>query len=183
MNDWLNEQAHKRMISLHHTASCLAIPKPVSPARPWAPGGDRHLFFTYYNKWGQTHWAKFIYRLKSMGTVGSLLRLTMPVSVVRSWASSSNSVLLLPSLENGENNNTYTLKIFIKIKPLTSGFDSGHDLIVCEFKPRIGLWADSAEPAWDSLSLSLSFSPPISKYTLKIKNRGTWVGCLGGLVG
>ena len=42
------------------------------------------------------------------------------------------------------------------------GFSSGRDLTVCEFKPLIGLHADSAEPAWNSLfhtlSLSLSFS-------------------------
>ena len=40
----------------------------------------------------------------------------------------------------------------------TLGFSSGHDLTVCEFEPCIGLCADSAEPAWDSLSPSLSAS-------------------------
>ena len=35
-------------------------------------------------------------------------------------------------------------------------FGSSHDLMVCGFKPLIGLGADSVEPAWDSLSLSLS---------------------------
>ena len=35
----------------------------------------------------------------------------------------------------------------------TIGFDSGHDLTVCEFKPNIGLCTDNAEPAWHSLSL------------------------------
>ena len=52
-----------------------------------------------------------------------------------------------------------------------SDLGSGHDLTVCEFKPRIGLSAVSAESAWDylclrpspsllalSLSLSLSLS-------------------------
>ena len=34
----------------------------------------------------------------------------------------------------------------------TLNFGSGHDLTLGEFKPRVGLWADSAEPAWDSLS-------------------------------
>ena len=34
----------------------------------------------------------------------------------------------------------------------TLGFGSGHDLTVREFKPHIGLCADSAESAWDSLS-------------------------------
>ena len=37
---------------------------------------------------------------------------------------------------------------------------SGHDLQVCEFQPCIGLWAYSAELAWDSLSLPLSLPLP-----------------------
>ena len=49
------------------------------------------------------------------------------------------------------------------IKRLTRHFGSGHDLKVHEFEPHIGLHADSAEPAWVSLSLpphlSLSASP------------------------
>ena len=32
----------------------------------------------------------------------------------------------------------------------------------CEFEPHIGLYADSAEPAWDSLSLPLSLPLPCS---------------------
>ena len=42
-------------------------------------------------------------------------------------------------------------------------FGSGHELMVCEFEPRIRLCADRAEPAWNflSLSLSLSLSPPL----------------------
>ena len=35
---------------------------------------------------------------------------------------------------------------------LTLGFGSGHDLMVLEFKPCIGLCADSVESAWDSQS-------------------------------
>ena len=31
--------------------------------------------------------------------------------------------------------------------------DSGRDLMDGGFEPRVGLWADSEEPAWDSLSL------------------------------
>ena len=42
------------------------------------------------------------------------------------------------------------------VKHLTLGFCSGHELMVCEFEPRIRLCAESAEPARDSLSLSLS---------------------------
>ena len=42
----------------------------------------------------------------------------------------------------------------------TLGFGSGHDLTVCEFEPCVSLHADSAEPAWDSLSHPLSARPP-----------------------
>ena len=42
------------------------------------------------------------------------------------------------------------------VKHLTPDFSSGHDLMVCEFKPQIGFCADSVEPAWDSPSPSLS---------------------------
>ena len=35
-------------------------------------------------------------------------------------------------------------------------FSSGHDLTVCEFEHHVGLCADSAEPDWNPLSLSLS---------------------------
>ena len=41
------------------------------------------------------------------------------------------------------------------IKCPALGFGSDHDLIVHEFKPRIGLRADRAEPAKDSLFSSL----------------------------
>ena len=39
---------------------------------------------------------------------------------------------------------------------VTLDFGSGHDLMICGLEPRVGLCADSAEPAWDILSLSLS---------------------------
>ena len=42
------------------------------------------------------------------------------------------------------------------VKRLTLGFGPGHDLTVCEAEPCIGPFADSAEPAWDSLPPSLS---------------------------
>ena len=41
----------------------------------------------------------------------------------------------------------------------TLDFGSGGDPMVCEFEPHVGLCADSTEPAWDSLSLSLCLSP------------------------
>ena len=37
---------------------------------------------------------------------------------------------------------------------------SGDDLTVCGTEPRVGLCADRAEPAWDSLSSSL-FAPSL----------------------
>ena len=58
------------------------------------------------------------------------------------------------------------------VEHLTLDFGSGHDLTVCGFEPHIGPWADSAEPAWDSLSPSLSLSapPPLApSLSLKIK--------------
>ena len=45
------------------------------------------------------------------------------------------------------------------------GFSSGHDLTVCEFESRIGLHADSVEPARDSLPSS---SCPSSARSLSI---------------
>ena len=53
------------------------------------------------------------------------------------------------------------------LKLLTVGFGSGHELMIPEFKPLIGLCADSTEPAWDILSLSLP--RPLSLY-LKLKS-------------
>ena len=50
----------------------------------------------------------------------------------------------------------------------TLGFGSGHDLVVCGFKPHIGLCADGAEPAWDSLSLS---APPLLVLSFSLKNK------------
>ena len=44
-------------------------------------------------------------------------------------------------------------------KHLILDFDSGHDLTVHKFKPCIGLCSDSMEPAWDSLSPTLSVPP------------------------
>ena len=46
------------------------------------------------------------------------------------------------------------------VKPRTLGFGSGHDLMVLWVWPHDGLCADSGETVWDSLSPSLSASPP-----------------------
>ena len=46
------------------------------------------------------------------------------------------------------------------VEHLTLDFGSGHNLIVHEFKPGIGLCTDSVEPAWNSLSLPLSLPLP-----------------------
>ena len=48
------------------------------------------------------------------------------------------------------------------VKHPTLDLSSGHDLTVCEFEPHIRLHADSVEPAWDSLSPSLSAPPPLA---------------------
>ena len=55
------------------------------------------------------------------------------------------------------------------VKRLTLGFSSGHDLIVPKFKPHFELCADSAEPAWDSLSPSLSASLSLKNKRINIK--------------
>ena len=50
------------------------------------------------------------------------------------------------------------------VKRPTLGFGSGHDLTVREFEPRIGLCADSAEPASGSLPPSLSVPPLLAPF-------------------
>ena len=69
------------------------------------------------------------------------------------------------------------------VKRPTLGFDSGHDLTVREFQPRVGLWADSTELARDPLSFSLgpsvvcahtcshSLSFKINKHVKKVGQR------------
>ena len=52
------------------------------------------------------------------------------------------------------------------VEHLTLGFDSGRDLMVPEIEPHVGLHADSVEPAWDSLFLSLSVPPLLSLFSL-----------------
>lgn len=48
------------------------------------------------------------------------------------------------------------------VKHPTLDFSSGHDFVVHEIKPSIGLCFDSTEPAWDSLSPPLSALPPLT---------------------
>ena len=43
-----------------------------------------------------------------------------------------------------------------QLKHLTLDLSSGRDLTIHELEPRVGLYAVSAEPAWDALSLCLS---------------------------
>ena len=47
------------------------------------------------------------------------------------------------------------------VKHQTLDFSSGHDLPVPEIRPCVGLHADSAEPAWDSLSLASLWPTPL----------------------
>lgn len=42
------------------------------------------------------------------------------------------------------------------VKRLALDFGSGHGLTVREFEPRVGLCAGGVDPAWDSLSPSVS---------------------------
>ena len=61
-----------------------------------------------------------------------------------------------------------------------SDFGSGHDLVVREFESRVGLCPVSGEPAWDSLSPSLSAPAPFMlalslalAHSLSLKNKQT----------
>ena len=51
------------------------------------------------------------------------------------------------------------------VKYPTVDLSSGHDLTVHGIEPHIGLCTDTAEPAWDSLSPSLS-APPLFSLSL-----------------
>ena len=53
------------------------------------------------------------------------------------------------------------------VKRLTLHLGSGGDLMVREIEPRVGLCADSLEPAWDSPSSSLS-TPPLLILSLSL---------------
>ena len=48
------------------------------------------------------------------------------------------------------------------VKHLTLDFSSDHDLTVAEFRPLIGLYTDSVEPSWDSLSSSPPDPPQLA---------------------
>ena len=54
------------------------------------------------------------------------------------------------------------------VEPLTLDVSSGHDVQVPGFEPCIGLRAGSEEPAWDSLSPSLSAPLPLG-HVLSLK--------------
>ena len=54
----------------------------------------------------------------------------------------------------------------LSVKRPTLGFGSGHDLMVGEFKARIGLCADSVQPAWDDLPLPPSL--PLAAHVLSL---------------
>ena len=54
------------------------------------------------------------------------------------------------------------------VKHPTLGFSLGHDLMVHEFEPCVGLCADSSEPEACSLSLCPSPTPTLS---LSLKNK------------
>ena len=57
------------------------------------------------------------------------------------------------------------------VKHLTLDFSSGQDLVVHETEPHVGLCAISTEPAWDSLSPSLSLSLPSSCFLSLSQNK------------
>ena len=71
------------------------------------------------------------------------------------------------------------------VKHPTLDLGSGHALMVPETEPHLRLCADNVEPAWDSLSSSLSAFPLLSLSLPKYINKnifkkiwGTWVAQL-----
>ena len=59
-------------------------------------------------------------------------------------------------------NLSWGTRVAPSVKQPTLDFGSGRDLTLRGFKLSIGLCADSAEPAWDSVSLSLSAPPRLT---------------------
>ena len=55
----------------------------------------------------------------------------------------------------------------------TLDFGSGHDLMVREFEPQVGIRTDSVEPAWDALSSPSLSDPPLltHAHTRFLKNK------------
>ena len=75
---------------------------------------------------------------------------------------------------NGTNpNNVRGTWVAQSVQHLALDFVSGHDLTVCGFKSCIGLCADSAEPAWESLSFPLALPLPHSRYLCLSQNKQT----------
>ena len=56
------------------------------------------------------------------------------------------------------------------VERLTLDLGPGQDLTVLEFQPRFGVWADSEESAWGSLSPSVS-APSLRGLTLSKINK------------
>ena len=72
--------------------------------------------------------------------------------VLRDWEGLLSSHSLIP-VEN------YSPRGARVAQSVVSDLGSGHDLVVCEFKPRVGFCAVNAEPALDPMSSSLCPSP------------------------
>ena len=71
---------------------------------------------------------------------------------VRTLSSAGSMTLDTHALPPLLRRNTSGRLVAQSVKRLTLDFSSGHDLTISEFEPCVGLCADSAEPAWDSLS-------------------------------
>ena len=58
------------------------------------------------------------------------------------------------------------------VKGSTLDFYSGHDVMVLEFHPHVGLCVDPPKPAWDSLSLPLPHKCSLSLEMENLKKKG-----------
>ena len=87
----------------------------------------------------------------------SLLTSSPPVKLTSHFASVLCSTSIVGSLMLHQNHlHSWGAWVAQSVKRLTLGFGSGHDLTVCGVEPCVWLCVFTAEPTWDSLSLSLS---------------------------
>ena len=76
-------------------------------------------------------------------------------------------ILRSPAVKNNLSRGAWVVQ---SVQRLTLDFGSGHDVTVRGIEPHIRLHTDSREPAWDSLSPSLTLRQSLSKIN-KLKKK------------